>query len=182
MSVPHFQARPIKAGEDSLKNWREINRQGSALEGANAGLAKVQSELAARRTFAPGQFSHPFAIYVYPVSLRTSPSADDWRKVRVRSGLVFVDWVEATLTGSDGIEPDAGELGTVGDITCDASTPKYWLWIEITGSTAAIQHSATAPTWSTTKIPIGYVDTNTYASQYRVRIRQIINTDIFTCS
>lgn len=116
-------------------------------------------------------YRHPFEIYQCPDDPAT---ANDWRKFRVRGGTVFIDWVEKTVTGTDA---DASPVS----ILADNSTAKYWFYLDIAadGSTVAIGHGADPITWSSLKIPIGYVDTTTaYAG---VVVKQFIRTDVFTC-
>jgi hypothetical protein len=182
MQTPQFIHKPLTTADDYRRNWKTINRHGAALERTVQGLATAQKrvgELAPRAAALP---SHPFEIYVYPPELRPSPAAEDWRTVRVRAGTVFVDWQEVTVTGTDGLtNPDNPELSTSGDIVCTAATAKYWLWLQLAASTASVQHGATPPTWDSSHIPLGWVDTQTYSADSRVVIRQFIRTDLFAC-
>ncbi len=179
-----FQHTPIKAGDNSRRNWKKINAQGAALERlAEAHGATVRRLGEATDSRTPQPTLHPFKIYTTPTGLRETPDSSDWRKVRVRAGTVFVDWTELTADGTDGTaNPDTTEVGEDNEIIDPAPTAKYWIWIEIVGSRATVEHSATAPTWSSTKIPIGWVDSNTYSSEKKLIIRQFLRTDIFTCS
>lgn len=182
MHTAPFSHSPIKAGEDSRRNWKSINKQGESLEGLAAAVANLSSVVAQLQQQTGARFLHPFQIYVFPAAMRVTPGANDWRTVRVHAGTIFIDWVEVTPTGTDGAaNPDVGELTTAGDIVCDAAAEKHWIWLELTSSTASIENSATAPTWDSSHIPLGWVDTDTYAAEKRVVVRQFVRTDLFTC-
>jgi hypothetical protein len=128
---------------------------------------------------APGP--HPFQIVMAPPG---ATGAAVWRTARVRLGKCFVDWTEATVTGTDDADPDLDDFSTTttADIEIPASDPEHWIWLEVSGGSASIEHAATAPTWSSTVIPIGYVDTDTYSASNRARVRQLLRTDVFTCT
>jgi len=46
-------------------------------------------------------------------------------------------------------------------------------------STASVETSATTPTWDSSKVPIGYVDTDTYEVDERSVIKQFTKTNIY---
>jgi len=158
------------------------------------------SELHRRFRFGPNL--HPFGIYQVPLQFRAPATMDTdaelaalWRKFRVRSGRLLINLATGTLpTGTDGAtNPDLPEFPDVADITVPANTGKYWFWIYITLAdplTAQIKHAAEAdissgnnwdnwPELDLLHIPIGYVDTNTRASEYIATVRQFIRADIY---
>jgi hypothetical protein len=110
----------------------------------------------------------PFLIYQIPDHYRDSLAGTEWRKFRIRGGIIFVNGTLVNVTGTDGTHDDPfAESYPAGsfDILADDAVPKFWFWIEITDPTgtptAAIQSSATAPTWDSTHIPIAWVNTET---------------------
>jgi hypothetical protein len=121
-----------------------------------------------RPTFTP----HPFMLYVCPDE---TTGASDWRKFRVHAGYVSIDWEDpVAVTGTDA---DA----TPASIEVPADEAKYWFWLDLsTPATPTIDHGTDPQTWSSTKIPIGYVNTE---EEYAATIPlQMITTNLFTCS
>lgn len=128
----------------------------------------------------------PFRIYVFPAGRRTTPDPDsDWRKFRVRQGVVIGNTpTPVIVSGCDGADyPDTGVVdeGDVADIEVPSGTAEYWFWLEIdeASATATLEHGASPPAaWALTVIPIGKVDTDTFADDNRALIRQYLRTDV----
>lgn len=139
-----------------------------------------------RRYPAPATRPFPFKIYVFPSGKRASPDlANDWRKFRVRNGRVVGNTITPVEpSGTDGAaNPDdfTVDESDMTDITVDAGVAKYWFWLEIDegSATASIEHSETPPAaWTLTVIPIGWVDTDTYETEKRANIQQLLRTDV----
>jgi hypothetical protein len=119
----------------------------------------------------PTARKHPFQIY----RMRDgTPAASDWRKFRIYAGYVSVDFAAPVLvTGTDG---DA----TPASILADDATAKFWFWVDLsTPATPTIGSGADPQTWSASKLPIGYVNTQTeYAATVGL---QMITSNIFAC-
>jgi hypothetical protein len=141
----------------------------------------------------------PFKIYQIPyVYQQNDPNnPNTGLTFRVRTGLVFpLSGNPITPTGTDMVaNPDietyldnAAEA-LANQIVVPPNVLQYWIWINVSGSTASIQSSATPATatvpWtgfpvpSSTSIPIGYVDTQTYAGEGIAVVRQILRNDFF---
>lgn len=187
--TPKVLIERIKAGDNLKKAWPKTNALITLLELFAVQLAALQEAVTALRQSRVHRRLYPFCIYELPWDYRSSPGADDWRKVRVRAGTIFINGQEVAVTGTDLAEdPYDGDLGDISDfsadILCDAATEKYWFWIVITDPTgtpaAAIAHGATPPTWDTTHIPIGWVDTDTDSATKELAKRQFITSDLFT--
>jgi hypothetical protein len=125
--------------------------------------------------------------------LRASVSADDWRKFRVRAGRVF----ENEATGTDGADenPDAETYPTMTDIEVPDLALEYWFWLEVSDAGAVVRHAedptvsdpvdnpnpwTTFPTLDGEHIPIGFVDTDTYSTEKRAVVRQLLRTDVIS--
>lgn len=89
-----------------------------------------------------------------------------WLKFKVKPGLYINTGNPLTITNLDT------------ELTLTANVSKYWIVIDMTTTGATISTSSTTPTWSVSKLPIGYVDTDTYAADERTVIQQIQRTDI----
>lgn len=172
----------LKFGDPVSANWRKINPAIQRVEAQADQIELLSREIAKAQQNQSWHEFHPFRIYVHPQDSRTSPASDDWRKIRVRSGIVLVSGVDYTLSGVDDCdEPDSGMLATTGDITVPENTAQYWVWLVLTTSgtpTATVSSGATPPSWDATHLPIGYVDTDTNAAEKYVVIRQIQRTDV----
>lgn len=182
--LPQPAARqPLQMGESVTKNWTRINEQDVDLQQVLAQLAQLRRDLGTkfptRKTF--GHF--PFRIYRLPDHYRSSPDPDtDWLKFRVRGGKVWIDWVEYDATGTDGAaDPDDDTILDAGDVAVTSGVARYWFWLDISSGSVAVNHGASAPTWSPAHVPIGYVDTTNTTAQIAI-VRQIVRTDLFTCT
>jgi len=172
----------VSPGHDYLEAGSK-NPVGRAMKGIDDSSTKIVPVLLGG---APGAGMHPFKIYRAPAS--DPPTAEDWRKVIVRAGLYGH---LAVSTGTDGVtDPDGTERPTTTPVTVPAATAKYFFWIEYDGAGGVqVKHSA-APASSTwtgypsmdeNHVPIGFVDTQTYAADERLFIRQIVRADILLC-
>ena len=185
---------PIKSGATLEGQWRNLNTLGA---GHDLHAVRIQGQAVFPAASANGrmrrQFAQepmfPFRMYRIPDWYRTSPDpATDWRKFCVRLGKVFVNWADVAVTGADDctLADDESFPLTAGagvnEVTVPDATAAYWFWLDITGSTVAVNSSATAPTWGPGAIPIGYIDTATGSSQRIARCRQLLRTDLFTCA
>lgn len=129
---------------------------------------------------------HPFRIYQLPAWYRTTPDpTTDWLKFCVRGGSAFIGGAEVVVTGTDGelfpcdeTFPLAAGAG-VNEVTLTAGTAQWWFWIEVSAGAAAINHGSAAPTWDLGHIPVGFVDTATYAAQKICHVRQYQMTDVW---
>jgi hypothetical protein len=75
--------------------------------------------------------------------------SSDWLTYQVTGGYI--------ITNGDLIVP----TGTDTNIALTGGVEKYWLYLDITTTTASVEKSATAPDWDVNKVPIGWVDTDT---------------------
>lgn len=101
-------------------------------------------------------------------SLRPNPfrivRSSTWLKYQVTTGYVITD--------GDVITP----TGTATDIDITSGVAKYWFVIDITSTTAVVSASATLPTWTANKIPIGWVNTT---SESTAAVYQFLTDHIF---
>lgn len=98
----------------------------------------------------------PFSIY----------QSDTWLKFKVRTGYVI-------QTGEP-IVPTAVET----EFTITTGVAEYWFYLDLT-STPEVKTSATTLTWSSSLIPIGWVDTDTYSADSRSVITQFLRDHVF---
>src|SRR6185503_4514365 len=78
---------------------------------------------------------HPFKIYCFPTELRASPDPEtDWRKFRVRGGVVIMSRIEPyAVRGTDGAkcaDSDERDESDVSDVLVPADCESYFFWIE----------------------------------------------------
>jgi hypothetical protein len=195
----------LRPGEDSRKNWRAINALEDSRRRHAVLLGVTEDDYGRVRLTPRGAVMHPFKIYQMPLSLRTSVDANTWRKFRVRAGRVLES--DATGTDGESwpdgqLFPSAGQ-----EVTVPATTAQFWFWLEIGSSggttTAVVRwHSdptatsydggedTTAADWTSTNawtgfpvidaehVPIGWVDTNTKASEKVALVRQLLRADL----
>jgi hypothetical protein len=100
--------------------------------------------------------SHPFKIY----------QTGSWLTYKVSAGYAITTGSRITVTNVDTDIPV-----TIGALN--------WIYIEMTATTAVVKTTTTTLTWSSTLIPIGYVDTSTYVSTTKPIIYQLLKADIF---
>jgi hypothetical protein len=139
----------LQPGDDSRRNWRTINDLTSTIEG---GMLPNQSERAklAGLVGAGRDPETPFLIY----------RGSTWLKFKVATGFVIT-------TGDPFIPADVDT-----EITITDGVARYWFYLDITSTTASVESSATTPTWDINKVPLGWVDTATYATAQRSVIYQ----------
>ena len=175
----------LQRGTPSTKNWSTINALIDETQRQSALITKLTSDLAAIRASSYRRtIIHPFKIYHQPRYLRPAPvapdtGADDWRKIRVRAGMVNT----YPVTGTDGYNENPDEpyfpIALTDEITVPADTETYYIWIDVSDpENPAIGHGATDPTDNTTLVLIATVDTSTYADDAAMQIRQIVRADI----
>lgn len=128
---------------------------------------------------------HPFKIYQVPTVLRFAPNpATDWRKIRVRSGLlIFDDFDGITPDGTDDAAlPDTEDIPAdlADEITAPEDTAKFYLWIDYSDITAPfIGYDIAKPDLDGTIIPLGWADSHTNSATRTLNIRQLLRTDWF---
>lgn len=98
---------------------------------------------------------NPFTIY----------QSSTWLKFKVTTGYVI-------KTG-DAIVPALVET----EFTVNTGVGSAWLYIDLSDDT--IKLTETTPTWTVDEIPIGWVDTSTYAAQTRSVIYQFLTTHVY---
>lgn len=104
--------------------------------------------------------------FIRPRPFSIVPSST-WLKYQVTTGYV--------ITSGDVITP----TGTDTDITLTSGVERYWIYLDVTTSTAAVQSSATTPTWDTNKIPIGWVDTDTDSGTSKSTAYQFLTDHVY---
>lgn len=190
--------REIKPGEPIRQARPVINAATAGVRFLDGEMSQTRADISELRRNPRYDFNlHPFGIYQLPYRFRADAdrTANDWRKFRVRSGRLLLNLATGTLpTGTDGAtNPDLPEFPDVADVTVPANTAQYWFWIYITLAdplTAEIKHAASGsissgnnwdnwPELDLLHIPIGYVDTNTRASEFIATVRQFIRADIY---
>ena len=192
--------RPIRVEDDIRKDYLTTNRLAREVLALRNSVALILRGYGRGRSISSSNY-HPFKLYQFSNILRDDRDADeDWRKFLVRSGLVFLADANGLLpSGTDEVDfPDSdtvADLGAIDEILVPTATAKYWLWIEIAddNSSAAIRHAADPTVFHATfnptpwddfpdmdgfHIPIGYVDTNTNASEKIALVRQFVRTDL----
>ena len=99
----------------------------------------------------------PFEIY----------QTSTWLKYKVRTGLYVGTGNPITVAN---IETE---------LTLTGGVLRYWIYIEATSTTAEVKKSATVLDWSSSKIPIGWVDTQTNLATTTAKITQFVRDHIF---
>lgn len=94
--------------------------------------------------------ANPFKIY----------RGSTWLKFKVSNG-----WVATTGVPFHPTNPDT-------ELTLTAGVELYYIYLDITTSTATFATSATTPTWAVNKVLIGWVDTLTGVADERSKIHQ----------
>lgn len=100
--------------------------------------------------------NHPFKIY----------QTGTWLQFKVMAGYV--------ITTGDPITPSGLET----TITVTSGDSQYWIYMDMTTSTATIQNNGTTPTWAVSKIPIGWIDASNTTDQVAV-IYQFTHDNVF---
>lgn len=104
----------------------------------------------------PVVLSTPFQIY----------QASSWLKFKVRDGRYVGTGNPITVTNTET------------ELELTSGVARYWFYIESTATTAEVKKSATTLEWSSTKIPIGWVDTTDTTNNASV-IYQLLTDHIF---
>lgn len=94
--------------------------------------------------------------------------SSDWLTYRVGSGVIIATGDPITI-----LNPEDE------DFPISDGVSRFWFYIEMTSTTAEIKTSATTLTWSSTLIPIGWVDTATGSADEVSTPYQFIRDDIF---
>jgi len=180
----------INKQDDPRKDWQKFNALAAQVERISDAVGLGRETLSSLRNTVGSLLTgmHPFKIYQVPPHLRSSVTADDWRKVRVRAGTYgHLD----VATGTDDVEwPDQGEFPDIADITVPQDEPRYYFWVEHNAGTVQVKHGTDPaangwtefPVQDADHIPIGYVDTQTRAADKEIIVRQILRTDILNPS
>lgn len=182
--------------------WQYLNQVVDAENKSTRDIAQLNRDI--KRILDSNKLGfelYPFKIYVLPDVFRgtTTPSATNWRTVRVRGGYVLTEQVAtgSIVNGCDGFQEYAyantvDNYTTGSDILVDANT-FWWFWIEETSSSYYNLRYGSNPTASSVgnpnpwtgfptadaqHIPIGYVDSATSASQNQLLIRNLIDSDV----
>jgi hypothetical protein len=118
--------------------------------------------------YAPAITTDGTVLRIESPAIRPNPfrivRSSTWLKYQVTTGYV--------ITSGDLITP----TGTASDFTLTSGVARYWFLIDITATTAVVSTSATTPTWSATKLPIGWVDTT---SESTAAVYQFLTDHIF---
>jgi hypothetical protein len=109
-----------------------------------------------------GETTNPFEIY----------QTESWLKYKVKTGYVIT-------TGNE-IVPTYVET----EFTITSGVLRYWFYVEVASgaSTAEIKTSATTLAWDSTKIPLGWIDTQTGAGTNTAKIHQLVRDNIIVNS
>jgi hypothetical protein len=187
--------------EDARRNWNALAGTAHALRGVAAGLQRAADLQPARTRLSQSPLGHlhPFKIYRLPSVLRVTPApATDWRKFRVRAGLVCLTAAAGlAVAGTDDADFPGLEMldeDDVADIVVPDATASYKFWVEIDdegdchlrhAADPTVEHETYNPNpW--TAYPavdqlhflIGWVDTLTHTATRRALVRQLIRADI----
>lgn len=100
--------------------------------------------------------NHPFKIY----------QTGTWLQFKVMDGVVITTGAPITPTG----------LETTISVT--SGDAQYWIYMDVTTSTATIQNNGTTPTWAVDKIPIGWIDASNTTDEVAI-IHQFIHDNVF---
>lgn len=152
------------------------------MNGARGGVQAVVDHIASGKAAGRRLIElFPFAIYQLPSVLRAAPAANDWLKFRVRAG----KYLGVDVSGTDGAndDPDSESLFEADtlDISVPSGTPSFWFWLDASNPAApALKSGVTPPTFDSSHVAIGMVDTSTNAATRQAVVRQIVRTDIIS--
>jgi hypothetical protein len=114
----------------------------------------------------------------YSIIVSPSSGVGDTNPFRITQS---ADWL--TYKVSDGIAITTGDPISVTnvdtDITITAGVEFYWIYLEMTATTAEVKASATTLEWSSLLIPIGWVDTLTHEADEVATINQVLRDNVF---
>lgn len=146
----------LKSGQPVTTDWRTINTLLAAVEALARRLSQLEHPN--ERNWQKSK-AHPFEIY----------QTSTWLKYKVRTGY-------AITTGAP-FEPANVET----EFTLTSGVAKYYFVLTFSSSSAAtITTSSTLPAWGIDVIPIGWVDTATYAAVTHGQIEQFTHDNIFS--
>jgi hypothetical protein len=118
----------IQPGDDSRKNWKAINFNGSVLRELVGDHLALKDQVATGRRPPRVEGRHPFQVYFKAPHRRPFADfngAEDWRTFKVRHG--YVNCIK-----TDGCD-DADQEGTVPEvIVVPEATESYKVWVEVT--------------------------------------------------
>lgn len=146
----------LQPGGDVRLDWRTINELVDEVAVLNKLVFQLRQDAQRRQIYEGGEVN-PFRIY----------KGSTWLKYKVSTGFV--------ITTGDVITPT--NIDT--EITITTGVARYWFYLDITTTTAAVASSATTPTWDASKIPIGWVDTDTYEASSRGVIYQFLRDHVY---
>lgn len=162
--LPKFhESSSLRSPRDSdatQRLWQKHRDAGKQEQANSLAIENLQRQVARLRLrkSASETVGHPFKI----------KRGSTWLKFVVGDGMI--------IGTGDVIDPIT-DIET--ELALTAGVAKYWIYIEMTGTTASVETSATTPAWGVTKIPIGYVDTDTYEVDERSVIKQFTKTNIY---
>jgi hypothetical protein len=175
----------IQPGDDSRKNWKAINFNGSVLRELVGDHLALKDQVATGRRPPRVEGRHPFQVYFKAPHRRPFADfngAEDWRTFKVRHGYV-------ELVKTSGCDDADGEGTVATEIVVPDATAAYYIWVEVTlGSpiTNAIAHGAAGWTGFPRNVGAGKayrclakVNTSTYSARKRALVRQYQVGDIW---
>jgi hypothetical protein len=143
-------AKKLQPGGDVRSDWRTVNELCDEVEALQKLVFQLRQDAQRRQIFGAGQ-ENLFNIY----------QSSTWLKYKVTAGYLITTGNPITVTNTET------------EITITTGVARYWFYLDVTATTAAIATSATTLTWdATNKIPIGWVDTDTYSAESRAVIHQ----------
>ena len=177
---------PLEKGAPVARNWHTINALGQE-------VSALRARLPGGGTGRDARGLHPFQIYTMPAYARDTPSAspaDDWRRFRVRAGMVLGTDAE----GTDGADwPESSAFPVVpflsDEVTVASGVAQHWFWLHKDGEVWTVENAANPatsgiwdayPTPDAENIPIGWVNTDEYEATKQAIIRQLLRADVVT--
>lgn len=142
-----------------------VEQQLFRISQATEQVQRQLNRLRTRRSSITGGAKNPFTI----------TQGDSWLEFNVGSGYVIT-------TGAPFLPTGVTELdGTLNPHTITSPfTHFYFVLAILSPSSAAVSTSSTLPTFSTELIPIGWVDTDTYAADEASVIHQFWRDNVFS--
>jgi hypothetical protein len=130
----------LNPGEPIARNWRTINEVAAVLNGSDVPQQSDRAAIAGLR----------------------SRGREPKRPLQPYQGGTWLKWFVATgyvVTTGAPIIPTAVDT----EFLLTTPVARYWFYIDFT-STPEVKKSSTDLTWSSTLVPLGWVDTSTYAA------------------
>ena len=180
--------------KDLWKDVRALNIRVSEL----TKIISVQSQIisAIRRGQSSLSGLHPFKIYRLPSQYRDggpTPDGLDWRRIRVRTGRVFVNDLQL-VAGTDAVTQPEIETFLDNPMAADILVPEmddsFYIWVRFDDSGAQLYYGddpgSTAdpdfdsfPNNDSKHIIIGIVDSQSLAASQQLNITQLVRADIY---